>query len=1053
MALDRRARLAMTLAWLPALPALPLPGAAAAAAVAEAGVVAGRVRNAVTGQFLPNARVTVTGTEQVTFTDSAGEFLLTGLAPGPAALEVFYTDLDVQRVAVTVGAAGAVRVDVALTSVARYGTDPNVVRARPYIVASDKETDAAALAANEQRFAPNLKNVVATDSLGDILGSNVGEFLKLLPGVTGEYSGTEIIGVSIRGLGSGLTAFTANGAPVVSAFFVGGVAGGGRDFNINTMALNDVSRVEVTKVPTPATAADALAGSVNLISKSAFERSRAELRAGVSLAGSDENLTLRRTPHSNGDHLTRKALPGFDFDATLPVNKRFGVVVAGMRSDKFNEQHHSTMTFSGAGTATGASFARPYLQSYALIDSPRSQSRSTLSGKADWRVTPHGVLSLTSQWHRYRNWIGALTWTFSPGTVGTPTPASGGPFSFGDDFVVGAAGRGAVTMNGGGQTTGGGGRATSLQYRHDDGTWRIEAGLSDSTSEIYRRNLAGGHFGLVTASLIDPVRVSLLGFDAVRPAQLGTFGAANQAVDVYQLANYRITTANDTPVENQSAVRSGNFNLRRSLRALPFPAALQVGAARRSQSLDARRGNITWTFNGPDGNPATIENAAPYRMQNYVNEDSHYGFRNVPWLSPTGTWAAFQANPALFAQTAAQVVAAETFRVTNSEFIAETVTAAYVQAEVRLLHNRLRILTGVRREQTTDEGEGMLFDPNAVFVRNADGTYARTAQGARVRRPEAGAAGSLEELRLTRRERAYRANRSYHGFYPSLHLTYEVRDGLQARAAYARTYGRPDFTDIIPSATINELDLGAAPSADPSVAKGTITVRNTGLRPWTADNFDLSLEYYSDQGGMISGGVFWKEIRDFFGDDVRLATLADVEQAGLDARYVGWNLATKFNSGDARIQGAEINLRHPLRRLGGWGRFFTVFANATQLKLAGDQQASFSSFIPRSANGGFSFSRERVTLVAKWNHRGEDKRVAQPLFGPDGFEYFKARTTLDLNLAVQLSRRFSLLANANNVFNVPQTLLRYGSQTPAYARQWRRSEYGVALAVGLRGVF
>ncbi len=38
-------------------------------------------------------------------------------------------------------------------------------------------------------------------------------------------------------------------------------------------------------------------------------------------------------------------------------------------------------------------------------------------------------------------------------------------------------------------------------------------------------------------------------------------------------------------------------------------------------------------------------------------------------------------------------------------------------------------------------------------------------------------------------------------------------------------------------------------------------------------------------------------------------------------------------------------------------------------------------------------------------------------------------------------------------FNVPQTILRYGTLTPEYARQWRRSEYGVSIALGLRGTF
>jgi hypothetical protein len=94
-----------------------------------------------------------------------------------------------------------------------------------------------------------------------------------------------------------------------------------------------------------------------------------------------------------------------------------------------------------------------------------------------------------------------------------------------------------------------------------------------------------------------------------------------------------------------------------------------------------------------------------------------------------------------------------------------------------------------------------------------------------------------------------------------------------------------------------------------------------------------------------------------------------------------------------------------------------------------------------------------VTFLAKWNHRGQDRRVAQPLYGPDGYEYFKARTNLDLNFIYSVNPRISVVANVNNVFNVPQTILRYGSTTPGYARQWRRSEYGVALALGVKGTF
>src|SRR6185503_5439950 len=112
--------------------------------------------------------------------------------------------------------------------------------------------------------------------------------------------------------------------------------------------------------------------------------------------------------------------------------------------------------------------------------------------------------------------------------------------------------------------------------------------------------------------------------------------------------------------------------------------------------------------------------------------------------------------------------------------------------------------------------------------------------------------------------------------------------------------GRPDFTNIVPNSTIDEADLET--SIDPRQLPGRITIRNTGLRPWSADNLDVSAEYYTDSGGLFSVGGFYKEIRDFFGSSTRLATVADLAGLGLGPEYAGWELVTQFNlSGIARI--------------------------------------------------------------------------------------------------------------------------------------------------------
>lgn len=1011
------------------------------------GTLTGRVQNIVTGQYLNNARVTLKQTGETVFTDNFGVYRLR-VPGGPASIEVFYTDLDLVEIQVEVPAGGIIERDVGLTSVRRYGQQSEAIVLDAFVVASDKETDAQAIATNEQRFAPNIKNVLATDSLGDILGGSVGEFLKFLPGVTVENDLADVAGISVRGIGGAMTSITADGAPT-SNIWVGAT----RSVDVRSMALNDISRIELTKVPTPATPADSLAGSVNMVSKSAFERSGRQLRYSLNLVGNHENLDFKKTPHSHMDRKTHKILPGANIDFTWPITKTFGIVVAGTHAQIYNEQHRTTMTWNNVAAVTGSTPANPYLQSFALLDGPRNLTRNTLSVKADWKATRNSVLSIGHVASRTDTRIGSLSFTWNTGTTATPTPASGVRGSFGPDFTTGATGRGSLNNSGTNQLINQITDTTTLNYRYDDGRWRVESGVSRSASETKRRYADAGFFYEASAVNKTPVRISFFDISPDLPGRIEVYDNANQPVDWQDIASYRGAIGRNATLHNKSYNNNGYLNVRRRFEFLPFPTSLQAGASRREQMLDTNIRDDRWQFTGPDGNSQLTAPLDPYVMQVYRNVDPGYGFSNIPWMSPLRAWRAYQQNPLLYTKRETELVNESNYAVDNSEHIEETVQSAYLQAEAYLLNHRLRVLGGVRFERTHDQGQGGLTDADAVWQRNPDGSYVRNAAGQRVRKPEAGAVNSYQQFLLTRAYRASYSDRKYHGYYPSLHFTYNVTENFLARAAYAKTYGRPNFTDIIPRTVATAEDLDEDEEPDPTVGRGTLTIRNPSLRPWTADNFDLSGEFYTQHGGLISAGVFLKELKNFFGDAARIATPEILNELGLDQRYLGWNVRTKFNSGDARITGAEINLKQSLRMLGGWGRHFTLFANGTKLDLDGNPGASFTSFIPKSGNWGATFSRQRLIVTARWNYRGLDRRTPIATFGENGYTYIKARTTLDMNGSFQLSKRLSLVASVNNVFNEPQTILRYGDNTPAYARQYQEQEFGIQMAIGLRGTW
>ncbi len=1028
---------------------------AAALAAQSTGAISGRIQNVATGQYLNNARVAVKDTDLVAFTDQSGSYRLAGVPAGAVVLEVFFTGLDARQIPATIRAGEVLEQDISLTSSARYGGDASgTVKLDAFVVATARETDAAAIAINEQRFAPNIKNVIAADALGDVMDGNVGEFLKFMPGITAEYdreSGGSVASVSVRGFPTAQAVVSGDGLQMANT---GNPQGASRVFQFTQVSINNISRLEVTKVPTPATPADSMAGSIDMVSKSAFERKNTQLRYSVGISGNHRTASLQKNPHTT-DERVYKILPSFTFDYTLPVSKNFGLVVTGQSQNRFIEMEWVPRGFSAASAGTPASISRPFLQSFQLNSVPRTNARNALGLKADWRATPNGVLSLNLERSRFVSDRSNASIAFTIGTNAVPTPATGVPLTFGDDFTSGATGRGAITIGNGGA----GVRqqldteAVGLRYRFDNGDWRVVAALGQSSSSGgYQDTIHGRFRALVIVNRI-PVRVSFAKIDDVRPQVIQAFDNTERPFDLTNLDNYQLNSATSTPRVIRDGLTNGKLDVRKTLPTLSFPAAIQIGGLRRVQSRDVRRESINWNYNGPDGNPATADSPALFRNTVYVNQSENFGFSNLPFVSTANALRAFQTNPTLFAKTPAQVTAEELFRLNNSEWLQEAVTAGYVQAEFGLFHNRLKVLTGVRYEKTDADGQGIRNDPSAVFARNADGTFARTATGTRIRRAEAGTVGSLQELTVTRQERGIKASRTYDGSYPSAHLTYQIKENFLARAAYAKTYGRPDFSAIVPNTTVDETDFGNA-TPEPSQIPGRITTRNTGLRPWSGDNYDLSIEYYTPQGGLFSAGVFRKDIRNFFADAVKVATAADLELLELDPRYLGWQITTTYNqTGGARVDGVEFNLRHSLRPLGAWGRHFNAFVNGTKLQLKGGRNSDFSGFIPESANWGIDFSRKPFSVMAKWNYRGQQRLAAVAALGPDAYEYSKSRTRLDVNIDYQLRPNLFLYMSGQNVFDIPETLLRFGSQTPGYARVSQVLTTGVQLTLGIKGSF
>jgi len=156
--------------------------------------------------------------------------------------------------------------------------------------------------------------------------------------------------------------------------------------------------------------------------------------------------------------------------------------------------------------------------------------------------------------------------------------------------------------------------------------------------------------------------------------------------------------------------------------------------------------------------------------------------------------------------------------------------------------------------------------------------------------------------------------------YPSAHLNFDINDQMKLRIGATSTASRPDFANIRPNLTFNDVSQ-------------TVSGGNPEAKPEKQIGLDAYYEWYMEPEGFLSAGVFYKDITDVlftqgdtFGSDV-------LNSGGVDRS--GYFFTTLRNGGDGYIQGLELvyaqtaqNLVNQMQ-LPEWLGGFGVRASAT----------------------------------------------------------------------------------------------------------------------------
>jgi TonB-dependent receptor len=626
------------------------------------------------------------------------------------------------------------------------------------------------------------------------------------------------------------------------------------------------------------------------------------------------------------------------------------------------------------------------------------------------------------------------------------------PGDFGLNFTHGQPGAGEVRLANGANRKHTRSYMPTLSFRHDGPLWKADAGLGYSYVINKYTDTQDGFFNGLNLRRTG-VTVSFDDIFYLRPRSITVRDAATGAVvNPDLISSYALNSTTSTNRTASEGRRSAFANLGREFDIRGVPLGLKTGFDLAQQTRDIRTIDRSFTYVGADGRATTTPtdplgsdgSAVPIFDDSFFGRYLPYGFGQVQWPSYEKAYSLFRTNPSHFTTNANNNYRSG---VTGSKFAEEVVSSAYVRADLSWFQRRLKVVTGVRGEQTNIKAQGPLTDPTRNYQRDARGAVVLVNGNPVPIVPASDALGVSERTFI---DRGQNTKKEYLRVFPSLNVGYNLRENLIVRGAYYESIGRPDFNQYAGGLTLPDTER-------PASQTNRITVNNAGIKAWTARTYKLRMEYYFEPIGQFTVSAFRRDYRNFFATAAAPATPEFLDLFGLDAAtYGAYEVQTQRNlSSTVRTTGMDFDYKQVLSFLPRWARGVQVFANASTARATGPDAANFLGYIPRSGSLGISLTREKFNLRANWNFRSRARRneITGRGIEPSTFEWRNSRSLMDLQGDYNLSKRFALFFNLRNVGDVPEDVERLGPNTPAVAQLRQRENWGALWTFGVKGSY
>lgn len=695
----------------------------------SAGTITGSVEDASSGVYLPSAVVRVAGTALQVITDQFGRFNIKDVPPGPFTLVVTYSGMKSDEVAGTVSPGTVTTVSVAMQS--------EVVELQAYKVEAGL-LSGTALAENTEKEAPNVEAVVDSAAYGPIAQANIGDFLRMLPGVTGYIDNVTIDKIQVRGMPEEETTIEVDGTKIADS---------NNSFNSyqrsDTIPANDIGSAEVIYAPTPDQDADSLGGVINLNSKSGWDVDHQVMDLEVS---ANYNLTYK-------DHIawrTDKSItPNVDFDygntySVFGGKNNLGVYFNAGSDEFFTDRSHIELNYQSNWTPTTPSLGNLKEVSNENYDF----TRNTGDLRLDYRTQLGDEFHLTMGASRYRyyqatpeNDFESKKGTDEPGSTTYNWIVSGAQYDGLEELdnnlstghrlqFWGESKRGPWTLD--------------YDWDYSESSWndnRLELDVLSNNKFNYTLNLDNASAPVFTQTSGVP-----LATDDFTNVSSSTFDAYNNYYD-----------------ESVTGVR---IDLQRSFDNAKFPFKLKTGyrllvddrSEDSNEFVAAGAATIPWSTYldtaDMDRQGTLLTTAVPVAPM--PEADVFASAAGVKFIGGNNPLTAWQYNPTMLTPNSSKILSGS---LGNTAGIEQAINAGYIQGDVTF--DRLNILGGVRFEATSLTGTGVVENGSTYGPLPASGYYGN--------------------------------------WFPSVNLRYQLTNRLVFHGSYNTTIGRPNEASIIPN--------------------------------------------------------------------------------------------------------------------------------------------------------------------------------------------------------------------------------------------------------------